>query len=141
MSEYVIPPMREELPTLPCDLREYARIATGPLSWEYDRDDTAWQEAFDSIVAGRLVRDSDVPRITLTNEECTTLGLGLREDHVLSLLDGETDVEAICDASELTREEVLTVLTALCARGVVALEGGQEVLAETNATPASKTTL
>lgn len=35
-----LPPMRHTLPTVPCDLSEYARAATGPLSWSelYDEE-------------------------------------------------------------------------------------------------------
>jgi hypothetical protein len=28
-----LPPQRHTLPTIPCDLSEYARAETGPLSW------------------------------------------------------------------------------------------------------------
>jgi hypothetical protein len=33
-----VPPAREELPTLPCDLSEYARRETGPRSWSAASD-------------------------------------------------------------------------------------------------------
>jgi hypothetical protein len=36
-----VPPPRDALPTVPCDLSEYARLATGPLSWSAPADGDA----------------------------------------------------------------------------------------------------
>jgi hypothetical protein len=113
--------MRAQMQTLPCDLSEYARVTTGPLSWREDLDEF-WDEAFAEVASGPLVRTSDVPRVTLTPEECTMLGLGTREGYVLSLLDGETDVETVCDISVLPPHEALEAISALCARGIVTLD-------------------
>ncbi len=36
---YPLPPSRETLPTLPCDLTDYARTQTGPGSWSAASDE------------------------------------------------------------------------------------------------------
>jgi hypothetical protein len=35
----VLPPPRDQLPTVPCDLSEYARTETGPRSWSAATDE------------------------------------------------------------------------------------------------------
>jgi len=34
-----LPPQRHTMPTIPCDLSEYARAETGPLSWSVHYDE------------------------------------------------------------------------------------------------------
>jgi len=38
-STTALPPMRHTLPTVPCDLEEYAQTETGPLSWSASYDE------------------------------------------------------------------------------------------------------
>jgi hypothetical protein len=120
-----LPPMRDELPTLPCDLSEYAVIQTGPESWTADRrieDELSFDE--DSIQAGPLidVRLNAVPRIVLSPAERLLHHLDHREGFILALLEQTSDVESLLDMAGLPESETLELLCALCARGVVVLE-------------------
>jgi hypothetical protein len=126
-----LPPPRPELPTLPYDLSEYARIHTGPSSWSANSDDAEWRDdaglaeiALANAVGGPLldVRTTDVPRVTLSPEECAVGSLDHREGFILSLLDGASDVETLLDIAGMPAAEALAVLCDLCARGIVTLE-------------------
>jgi hypothetical protein len=39
-----VPPARHTLPTVPCDLSEYARAETGPLSWSATDEERSERE-------------------------------------------------------------------------------------------------
>lgn len=115
--------MREEMPTLPYDLSEFARAQTGPFSWtdEAPIDD----DSFDEMVSGPLigVRRSDIPRVAISLGAYEGQPLGHRESFVLSLLDGCSTVERLVDEAGLPEAETLAALCELCARGVIAFEG------------------
>jgi hypothetical protein len=122
-----LPPMRDELPTLPCDLREYAVIQTGPESWSADRgpqDEIGFEFDVDSMVAGPLidVRLDDVPRLLLSAADWMKLGLDHRQGFILALLEQCGDVASLLDMAGLPESETLELLCALCAAGVVVLE-------------------
>jgi hypothetical protein len=128
---YPIPPMRSELPTLPYDLSEYARIACGPDSVAARSDDPRdWSPEAPAIeidppisfVAGPLIeiRDHDVPRVVTPLIELDTLGP--REQKVLSILDGRRTFGAILRAWTLPESELIDVLCELCSRGLVAID-------------------
>ena len=114
--------MRDELPTLPYDLSEFARMHTGPFSWtdELPLDD----EPFDDIVSGPLVgvRRSDVPRLAIRAKGTPRPELDHREGWVLSLLDGCSSVERLIDSAGLPESETIEILCLLYARGVVFFE-------------------
>ncbi len=125
-----LPPPRPELPTLPYDLSEYARIHTGPSSWSATADDDEWRDdaglaeiALANAVGGPLldVRGSDVPRVALSPEECEVGSLDHREGFILSLLDGASDIETV-DIAGMPAAEALAVLCDLCVRGIITLE-------------------
>jgi hypothetical protein len=114
--------MRDEMPTLPYDLSEFARAHTGPFSWT---DDTTFDdEPLDEIVAGPLVgvRRSDVPCVAARPDGSVLPALDHRQYFVLSLLDGCSSVENLIDSAGLPESETLTILCELCARGVVFFE-------------------
>jgi len=150
-TPYEPPPMRDRLPTLPHDLREYAWIHTGPpsetrlaaaptdandASREDDgRDASDANDANDAndemnemneIETGLLVDlwHSDVPRVAATD---TTVCSDHREAFVLSLLDGESTVGALLEIADLPVAEVLAILCELCARGVVTLDRSRRI--------------
>ena len=122
-----LPPMRDQLPTLPFDLSEYARESCGPESW-LAHEETELEPSFDdvdegAIVSGPLigVRRSDVPRVAMRTVECFDQGLDHRAGFILSLLDGHSSVETVLDVAGLPEQETLAVLCDLCARGIVTL--------------------
>ncbi len=127
LYQAALPPMRDQLPTLPYDLREYARIYTGPSSWlaDDDLDEDALSIDEDAFVAGPLigVGPDDVPRLALTPAQCVECDLDHRQGFILSLLDGCSNVETLIDAAGLPEEETLGILCDLCAKGIVALHG------------------
>ena len=115
--------MREEMPTLPYDLSEFARVQTGPFSWT---DEAPFEdEPFEEMIAGPLigVRRSDIPRVAISLAAYEGQALGHREGFVLSLLDGCSTVEHLVEQAGLPEAETLTALCELCARGVIAFEG------------------
>ena len=115
--------MREEMPTLPYDLSEFAQVHTGPFSWT---DEAPIEDGpFEDMVSGPLigVRRSDIPRIAISLEAYCGAPLGHREGFVLSLLDGCSTVERLIDVAGLAEAETLAALCELCARGVIAFEG------------------
>jgi hypothetical protein len=143
--------MRDRLPTLPHDLREYAWIHTGPPSVAAERAERASRtpaapvarhreshvrelepavedaiDAMDSIETGLLVDlwHSDVPRVASGG---TTSCTDHREAFVLSLLDGASTVGSLLEIADLPVAEVLAILCDLCARGVVTLDRSRRV--------------
>ena len=122
--------MRPELPTLPYDLSEYARIHTGPSSWSAMTDEEWCDEAeltelaLANAVSGPLIdmRPNAVPRVVMTPQECQVGSLDHREGFILSLLDGVSSVETVLDIAGMPPAEALAVLCDLCARGIVSLE-------------------
>jgi hypothetical protein len=122
MRDYVAPPMRQALPTVPCDLREYARIHTGPGSWSARADHLrevltepdAMQslledEPLSSVVDGPLVdvRRSDIPLATKV------------ASYVGPVLDGAASLGDILDRASSGEADVLEALCDLYLRGVV----------------------
>lgn len=119
-----LPPMRDELPTLPCDLTDYAVTQTGPQSWTADPvNDEELNIDVDALVAGPLigVRRSDVPRLLIADDERFQLKLDHREGFILALIEYCTDVETLLDIAGLPASETLEILCGLCARNIVAL--------------------
>jgi hypothetical protein len=129
--------MRAELPTLPCDLSEFARAHTGPESWSALSDEPEStlfvaadalaitdDDTFDNVVAGPLleVRRSDVPHIVAAPPGSEAGLLDHREGFILSLLDGHSDLETVLDIAGMPHDEALAVLCGLCARGLVTLK-------------------
>lgn len=118
--------MRDRLPTLPHDLREYAWIHTGPGSEPpppvMTKADPRDEDPLDALETGLLVDlwHSDVPRVVPTSD--TTVLSDHREAFVLSLLDGQSTVGALLEIADLPVGEVLAILCELCARGVVTLD-------------------
>lgn len=116
--------MRDEMPTLLCDLSEFARVHTGPFSWTDDApfDD----EPLDEIVSGPLIglMPTDIPRVAVSTEECMRHAIDHREGFVLSLLDGCSNVETLVDIAGLPEPETLGVLCELCARGLIVFVRG-----------------
>jgi hypothetical protein len=114
--------MRDQMPTLPYDLSEFARIHTGPFSWS--DEDPIDDDTFDDMVSGPFigVRRSDIPRVAISLEAYEGQ-LGHREGFVLALLDGCSTVEHLVDVAGLPEADTLAALCELCARGVIAFEG------------------
>jgi len=110
--------MRDELPTLPCDLSEYARVNTGT----FDAADADGEDPTCEIDLRPLsVRVHEVPRLALSPDECMTLGLNHREGFVLGLLDGCSTIEEIVEIAGLPESETLDTLSDLCVRGAIRL--------------------
>ncbi len=115
--------MRDQMPTLPYDLSEFARIHTGPFSWS---DEAPFDDApFDEMVSGPFigVQRSDIPRVAISLQAYDGPPLGHREGFILALLDGCSTVERLVDESGLPESETIAALCELCARGVIAFEG------------------
>jgi hypothetical protein len=107
-----LPPPRDELPTLPIDLREYARE-----SGVMDDDDDE-----DRIVTAEIPIDmgkKDVPRVMVARSELPNRLLNHREAFVVSLIDGLSSVEMLLDIGGMSHTEMLGILCNLRARGVV----------------------
>ncbi len=129
---HALPSFRDRLPTLPHDLSEYARVATGPSSWSAHRDAealSAWAlEAHDdpihSVVTDLLVdlAPTDVPRVAMTLEQVACMTTH-REAFVVASIDGHSTVEMMIEGLDRARSgEVLGVLCNLCARGIVVFD-------------------
>ena len=128
LPEFSPPPMRDRLPTLPCDLREYARIHTGPASWSAASDhllDALSTEAldalFEDIESGPLVgvNRADVPRVAVCVFEPMEARMTHAEAFVFALIDGRSAVEDLLVVAGMPPSEVLAALCSLCARGMV----------------------
>jgi len=131
---YGLPPYRDKLPTLPCDLTAFAWEQTGPDSWTADRFDdelsaidSEWFEFSideETCVAGPLigVSGSAVPRAALPASQFAFLELDYRQGLILSLLDGCGSVDELLGTSGLPESETLAILCDLCARNIVTLE-------------------
>ena len=110
-------------PTLPYDLREYAELHTGPESWTADRVAAAAALADDSEPeADEELRADHVPHVAIAASEVREHALDHREGYVLSLVDGVSTVDALCDITGLPKEETMRVLAELCERGVITTE-------------------
>jgi hypothetical protein len=126
-------------PTLPYDLREYAVLHTGPESWTAERAAKALPESqrgpgitpvpadvlaeLDEPLEGEpTLRSGDVPQVAISSDEIREHALDHREGYVLSLIDGVSNVEALCDITGLPKEETLRVLAELCDRGVLTMD-------------------
>jgi hypothetical protein len=110
---YPVPPPRDQLPTLPYDLSEYARVHTGPDA-----------EIFDDVCSGTMLRVGygRVPRVAVTRADLEACALDHREGFILSLLDGTSSVEAILDVAGMPEGEALLVLGELYELGIVAFD-------------------
>lgn len=120
-----LPRMREELPTIPCDLSEFAMLQTGPESWSaFGAVDDELDIDPDSFGAGHMigVRVSDVPRVMISAAERFEQKLDHREGFILALLEQCEDVQTLLDIAGLPEGETLGILCELCARRIVALE-------------------
>lgn len=117
------PPPRDRLPTIPFDLREYARIQTGPASWSAHSDAPLHDDPLRNLTTGELldVSPSDVPCLAAARLEDFARPVDDREALILSLVDGEVTVGNILEMVGSPASEALTILCDLCARGVVML--------------------
>jgi hypothetical protein len=129
---HAAPSFRDRLPTLPCDLSEYARVATGPTSWSAHRDAealSAWAlEAHDdpiNAVMTELLVDlspTDIPRVAMTLEQVACV-VTHREAFVVASIDGQSTLEMLIAGMDRARSgEVLGALCNLCARGIVVFD-------------------
>jgi hypothetical protein len=120
--------MRDRLPTRPHDLRELARLATGPSS----NDDVARLVASlvcveDDSLPGRIaalladVSPGDVPRLAVSVDRAV-LVVDHREAFVLACIDGTSTLEELIDVVGLPTGEVLAMVCGLTARGILVLE-------------------
>src|SRR5688572_22615560 len=116
-------------PTLPYDLREYAQLHTGPESWTADKLACATPvpadvlaELDEPLEGEPFLRSVDVPHVAIAADEIREHALDHREGYVLSLVDGVSNVDALCEITGLPREETLRVLSELCDRGVLATD-------------------
>ena len=107
-----LPPMRQERPTLPFDLSEYARVHTGPRSWTADPREAC----------APTLLPNDVPQVAIAARDYDEHALGHKEGFVLSHVDGASTVDELCEVTGLCREETLAVLNGLHDRGVVTVE-------------------
>jgi hypothetical protein len=109
LFEASLPPMRDKLPTLPYDLREYAQQSVLP-----DADD-------ELVFTAGLPLDAILERVpALGPSAADTAALEPRESLLLSLIDGLSPVSMIVDLVGGDTEESLVVLCDLYARGYVA---------------------
>lgn len=106
-------PMRDRLPTIPCDLSELARVMTGE------------PEPIETLVPrSALFVDlfpSDVPRVTGRIMDHAA-HIDHREAYVLSLIDGEADVAGILAAVDMPNDEMIAILESLAKRGIVRVD-------------------
>jgi hypothetical protein len=110
---------REEMPTLPFDLSQYAREATGE-----PRVDGSPESEAAAAAARHDVADFDptrVPRLTVAQEDLVQLKLDHRAGFLVSLLDGVSTIEMIVDVAGMPQEEALSALQALYLRGIIRL--------------------
>ncbi len=124
-SQRKAPNARHRCPTSPYDLSEYARLHTGPASWSAREDEDLQPpevEPIDDEISDLLCElwQSDVPRIATTSHQLATVDH--REAFVLSLIDGESNVETLLEIADLPQGDVLGILCDLCDRGVVTLD-------------------
>jgi hypothetical protein len=120
-----LPRMRDEMPTIPCDLEEYAWLQTGPESWSaFGTVDDELDIDQASFGAGEMigVRTSDVPKVMISDDQRFEQKLDHREGFVLALLDQCDDVQTLLDIAGLPEGETLAILCELCARRIVSLE-------------------
>ncbi len=64
---------------------------------------------------------SAVPVLAVTPEELSSVSVDHRAGFLLSLLDGETTIEALLDVSAMPRDETLSILQDLVGQGIVSL--------------------
>src|SRR5688572_11564227 len=120
-----LPRMREELPTIPCDLSEYAMLQTGPESWSaFGAVDDELDIDPSSFGAGPMieVRTSDAPRVLISEAARFEQNLDHREGFILALLEQCEDVQTLLDIAGLPESETLAILCELCSRRIVTLE-------------------
>src|SRR6266849_3344208 len=103
-----LPPPREELPTLPIDLSDYARdLCTLPDLADEGFEDITAQIAIDSFLD---VRRRHVPRVAIAPSQVADYLIDHREGFIVSLLDGVSSVEMLLDIAGMPQAEALTVL-------------------------------
>jgi hypothetical protein len=117
--------MRDRFPTSPYDLSEYARLHTGPTSWsarDDDELDAPNVEPIEDEISDLLCElwQSDIPKIASDSNELSRVDH--REAFVLSLIDGESNVESLLTVADLPQSDVLSILCDLCERGIVTLD-------------------
>lgn len=122
---------RDQLPTCPHDLTEYARDQTGPSSWSADprvASLSAWAlEAHDDPMCARTtellvdISPLDVPRVVVAGGQVAAF-VTHREAFVIASIDGASTLEMMVGSLDLPPGEVLEIVCRLCARGIVALD-------------------
>lgn len=115
---------RDRLPTLPCDLSEFARDNTGPLSWStHPNAELLSSWALGDPASASMtellseIGPDDVPRVVAAPSE-----LSPREAAVVSAIDGRSTLERMVDTIDLPAGELLEIVCSLCARGLIVLD-------------------
>ncbi|MDB4946136.1 MAG: hypothetical protein JWP97_5670 [Labilithrix sp.] len=117
-------PMRDRMPTIPCDLSEYAR-ATACLAAPDETPEPPPARSSSSTMFVE-VWPTDVLRATGRVIEHAA-HLDRTQAIILSLLDGETDVASILGSVDLPDAEVMAVLEGLCARGIARIDQAERM--------------
>jgi hypothetical protein len=101
------PPPRPEMPTLPFDLSEYAREATG-------------EPRLDPADSAKLDFAPDrVPTLNVTPDQLLRAGLDHKGGFLVSLIDGISTLEMIVDVAGMPKEEALSALQSLYLRRLI----------------------
>jgi hypothetical protein len=101
------PPPRPEMPTLPFDLSEYAREATGE-----PRTDHADSAKLDFAL-------DRVPALNVSPDQLLGAGLDHKTGFLVSLIDGVSTLEMIVDVAGMPKEEALAALQSLYLRRLI----------------------
>jgi hypothetical protein len=96
-------------PTLPMDLRAYARSTSGETQRALPR------------VAPIALDHKRVPSVALLRDEIERLGLDHRQGFLLSLVDGASTVEMILDICGMPEDEAIATFRDLFARSAIVL--------------------
>jgi hypothetical protein len=110
------PPVRETTPTIPYDLREYARSETGPASWSA-REDAHTPPPRHELAS---IASTDVPQVAVSRETVLER-VTLRQALVIACIDGETTLESLIERLDMPCGEALTIVCELCASGILSL--------------------
>jgi hypothetical protein len=120
---------RDRLPTVPHDLSELARLATGPASGTCDVDRLFARliDVADCSLAAKTcelladVSPVDVPRVAMSTERAVSL-VDHRHAYVLACVDGASSLGDLVEIVRLPTGDVLEIVCHLCARGILVLD-------------------
>ncbi len=100
------------MPTLPFDLTEYARDATGEELTEMFGESPPRTRSAE-------FGPSRVPRQNVSREELLSFKLDHKAGFLVSLVDGVSTIEMIVDVAGMPKDEALALLHELYLRGVI----------------------